>query len=304
MNRKFIVKLGTLTGNNGKTYQIGDEIFDVNLPVNRFEALLKKGRIVEVFDNSIDPNRKIKLAIVTSIWKRPEVFRYFCIGIEKLIDECQDFEISLIVSGSEQNEGRLVTHKEIDSYIHFLSFNYDIKTKYIEIPNEPLAAKVNATTYACKNLDVHYVLCMGSDDIISPELLNEYAKHMRKGVDFIGVNDCYFYDTVSKKSIYWGGYTETSRKGASLGAFRCLSASLLSQLDWMPWEYSKTHRLDSTMMNKLKKIQYSKHVFSMNQLGMFAVDIKSETNITKFKLWNNSQFIDSKVLLEKFPYIK
>lgn len=301
MNRKFRLVLGTLTGINGRAYKQGDEFQESNLPIGRAETLLARGRIVEIVDTVIRPNEKIKLAIVTSVWKRPEVFRMFMSGISNLLGT--DFEINLVISQSMWNGDNEFTHlNNTSSYINALSNGLN-SLKIIEIPNEPLSAKVNATTFACKNLGVHYVLCMGSDDIISPELLNEYGKHMRKGIDFIGLTDCYFYDTVSKKSLYWGGYLELYRKGQTVGAFRCLSATLLERLDWMPWSYSKTKGLDATMIDKLKKVNYTKISLSLKSLGMYAVDIKSETNVTKFQKWKNSEFIDNSIIKKQFPFI-
>ena len=300
--KTYVVK-SRITGKRNRTFEPGETIAEADIAGNVVQSLISRGFIVDTSVQQPPITGKIKLAIVTSVWKRADVFRMFCMGIEQLILKCKEFEINLIVSGSEQNENRLVTHKEIDSYIHFLSFNYDIKTKYIEIPNEPLAAKVNATTYACKNLGVHYVLCMGSDDIISPELLNEYSKYMRKGIDFIGITDCYFYDTVSNQSLYWGGYRASHNKGHTTGAFRALSARLLSQWDWMPWENKHSHILDTSMQNKLKETPHSIHTFSCKEKGMFALDIKSSTNMTPFKKWDNAEFIDNEIIKKQFPYI-
>jgi hypothetical protein len=176
--------------------------------------------------------------------------------------------------------------------------------QYIEIPNEPLAAKVNATTYACRNLDVHYVMCVGSDDIMSPELLNAYIPYMKRGVDFIGVTDGYFYDTVSGKSLYWGGYREPYRKGHTLGAFRALSNRLLSEWNWMPWENKDSHVLDKSMQDKLKITPHTIETFSMKSKGVFGIDIKSSTNMTPFAKWDNSEFIDSEIILKHFPYVR
>ncbi len=289
--RKFVVTSTRISGINGKSYFHGAEIFEKDLRPGVADVLLGRGRIKEIsVQRVIAPNEKIRLAIVTSIWKRHDIFELFAKGVKNLIEKCDQFEISVVVSGSEW-----IKSHDLVRVLH--------EFQYIEIPNEPLAAKVNATTYACKDLNVDYVLCVGSDDIISPELLNEYAIHMRNGIDFIGVTDCYFYDTVSKKSLYWGGYREPYRKGHTTGAFRALSARLLSQWDWMPWENKDSLVLDKSMQDKLRVTNHTIHTFSMKEKGLFALDIKSSTNMTPFEKWDNAEFIDSNELLKKFDYV-
>lgn len=296
--RKFKVLTSTLTGLNGMIFHKDKIINENQIRSGAANILIQRKKIEEVFHSEPIGDRKIKLAIVASAWKRPEVFEMFLKGIRFLSDKCPQFELNLVISGSFQDEGFDFNNRVFENMMKKRK-----GIKYIEIPNEPLAAKVNATTYACKNLGVDYVLCLGSDDIMTPELLNEYAIHMRNGVDFIGVTDFYFYDTVSGKSLYWGGYTEPYRKGHTAGAARALSARLLRQWDWMPWENKDSHVLDKSMQDKLKVTPHTIHTFSMKEKNLFALDIKSETNMTPFAKWNNSEFIDTKIIKEKFHFI-
>lgn len=299
--RKFVV-LSRITGRRGINFESGSEINETQINPGSIDSLINRGFIKEkTWDAPI--TGKIKLAIVTSIWKRPEIFTMFMKGFTKLLS-LDNFEISLIISQSILNGDNTYNNSnDPSSWRGFFSLLNLQNFKIIEIPNEPLATKVNATTYACRNLDVHYILCLGSDDIMSPELLNEYAKYMRKGIDFIGITDCYFYDLISKKSIYWAGYREPKRKGNTVGAFRCISSQLMDRLDWMPWDSKLNSCLDRSMMISLSKLSYTSHLFSIKEKNLFAIDIKSETNITPFKKWDNSEYIDSEVIKKQFNYI-
>lgn len=296
--KKFLVN-SKIVGRRNAVFNPGDVIQESDVPHNHLKSLLNRGFLTDVSEQQPPITGKIKLAIVTSVWKRPEIFKMFADGVNCLLQLCPDFELSLIVSGSEWIESK----SNCDRNGGYLLGNGLKHYQYIEIPNEPLAAKVNATTYACQNLNVHYVLCMGSDDIISPELLNHYAQYMRKGIDFIGVTDCYFYDTVSKKALYWGGYREPYRKGHTAGAFRAISARLMSKWDWMPWENKDSHVLDKSMQDKLKVTPHTIHTFAMHDHGLFALDIKSSTNMTPFKKWDNSEFIDVQIIKDQFHYL-
>lgn len=299
--------ISKIVGKRGRIYQPGEEITDAEISPGSLNSLVSRGFIkLKTWNQPI--SGPIKLAIVTSVWKRPEVFRMFIKGIHELMMECDQFEIKLIVSASIYDTDDTWEDDEsfvVDSGIvsRFGLKELSKKFQLIEIPNEPLAAKVNATTYACRNLGVHYVMCMGSDDILSPELLNAYIPYMRKGIDFIGVTDGYFYDTVSGKSLYWGGYREAFRKGHTLGAFRALSARLLECWNWMPWENKDSNGLDKSMQDKLKVTPHTIETFSMKSKGVFGLDIKSSTNMTPFAKWDNADFIDSEIIKKEFSYI-
>jgi len=221
----------------------------------------------------------MKITFVTGVWKRPEVFEMFAQGVQNL-----GVDVDVIIAGSEGNTSRSMVE----------AYGFD----YIEIANTPLATKMNATTLAAKGSD--YVVCMGSDDIISPELIQEYVKYMKQGYDFIGVKDFYFWDTVSKRAIYWGGYRERYRKGVTAGAARCISARLMDEWDWMPWKVEHSKYLDNSMEGR---ITGKRKVLSLKELGLYALDIKSSENMTPFALWDNTEYIDERIIKKQFPYL-
>lgn len=231
---------------------------------------------------------KIKIAICSAVWKRPAVFEMFAKGI-KILMEKTEIEYKVFISGSEGS----LSKKMVEKY----GFTY------IEIPNDPLAAKVNAATYAAQFFNPDYILCIGSDDIISPELMKVYETYMRKGIDFIGVTDFYFYDTTSKQAAYWGGYRDERRKGHTAGAGRLISKRLMALWDWGPWENKDSKVLDNSMQNKMRNTPHTIEIFSLKEKGVFALDIKSATNMTPFKLWDNTSYIDAGLIKNKFPYI-
>lgn len=229
----------------------------------------------------------MKLAIVTGVWQRPQVFEMFAKGVKDLIAST-NMDVGVFVAGSE---GR-VSRRMVDNH----------RFTYIEIPNEPLSKKMNATIRAARDFGADYVLCLGSDDIISVELFALYEKYMGEGIDYIGVLDFYFYDIRSKKSMYWGGYID-SRRGSTCGAGRILSSRLLSLWDWEVWDLKNSGMLDTGMELKLKNTEHTSKTFKLKDEGVYGVDIKSNTNMTPFHLWANTKYINSKELTDKFPYL-
>ena len=177
--------------------------------------------------------KRIKLAIITAVWKRPEIFEMFAQGIHALAPtfERLNIDYQVFVAGSEGKDSKEMVLKH--------GFHYS------EAPNQPLAAKVNAPLHWAKHWGADYVLCVGSDDILSPELIEIYISAMRRRADFIGVTDFYFYDTVTKKAAYWGGYREPFRRGVTCGAGRVISKRLLDLWQWKIWETRHNSVLDN-----------------------------------------------------------
>jgi len=221
----------------------------------------------------------MKISMVTGVWKRPEVFKMFAKSVHAL-----NTEIDVIVAGSEGAKSKKMVEDE--------------GFQYIEIANQPLATKMNATTLAAQNSD--YVLCMGSDDIMHPALMDHYIELMKAGHDFIGCQDYYFYDTVSGRSLYWGGYRERYRRHVPCGASRAISSRLMDRWDWKPWKVGDDAYLDNSMDGRIRGKQ---KIINLKKLGLYALDIKSSTNMTPFERWPNTQWINSNIIKEKFDYI-
>lgn len=283
----------TVQGRGNRIFRAGDVIKQTDLYPSAIYALLRTKAIREI--DAIKPKDpepytgKIKLAIVTGVWKRPEVFELFARGIDNLKSKTK-IHLDVIVAGSEGTQSRIMVEEK----------GYH----YIEIANDPLATKMNSTILKAKELNASHVICVGSDDVITPGLLEKYIEFIKQGYDYIGVLDWYFYDTVTGKSLYWGGYRDERRKGHTCGAGRVLSASLLNQWNWKPWEIKDSRVLDNSMQTKLKVTPHSIKTFSLKEFNLFALDIKSSCNMTPFAIWDNANFIDSEIIKTNFDFLK
>jgi hypothetical protein len=227
------------------------------------------------------------VSFVTGMWKRPEVFEIFAKGIKQIQDNTSII-VHCIVSGSEGSTSR----NQAEKY----GFHY------IETNNYPLSDKMNQPLQIAKKLNSDYVICLGSDDVIELSLFNEYVYWMNKGYDFIGLLDFYFLNLPKNKAVYWRGY-RGSRKGDTVGAVRCVSKWLLDQLDWELWQNGLMKGLDASMKRKLADLNYREKKIRLKDLGLYAMDIKTEENITEFKQYDNSVFINATALKSKFNTI-
>lgn len=219
----------------------------------------------------------MRVAIVTAMWQRPDVFDIFGRNTLKLVHECKQLEINVFVAGSEGDVSRNLAE----------SFGFE----YVETPNAPLFNKWNVAVQLAREWEPDYVLMMGSDDVMSAAMLRRYFAPMRSRFDLIGSLDWFFYDLPSGRAVHWRGYTG-DRRGKLCGAGRMLSRSLLDRLEWQPWQAQVDGEgMDGTMMKRLAQVGlYTNKAIQTN--GELAVDIKSEVSITPFALWRNSWEID------------
>jgi len=233
----------------------------------------------------------MKVVITTMIWKRPEITKVWCTAIERIIKSFPEVEFNILVAGSEGEKSRLLIE----------SFNFD----YIETPNQPLSNKANIRLKACKKYNADYVLLLGSDDFINNKTFNFILDKMKIGYDEIAPLDLYYYDTVSKAFVYCQGYTN-HRKGEQLAISRAVSKSVLNKIGWQMFEPNKTKGLDYGSGKRLKAAVEKPYYYSIKENDLFIIDVKSETNITKFQRRSNQYnvSIDKLNYLEEYQLIK
>lgn len=264
----------------GNRINEGDSFAKHRLNERYLSRLEKKGIISYIQElEPIESDEDIRLCVVTGMWKRPEVFKIFGKHYKKL-------GIDVIVVGSEGQ-----TSKKLAESFGFV---------YIEHPNQPLGSKMNSTITEALKRGYTHVICVGSDDLLSQELIDEYVKLIKKGYHFIGVTDFYFYDIESGKAAYWGGYRELYRKNHTVGAGRVLSRKLIESWNGVVWDNSHPQHLDTSMQKNLSKSEYPKFIFSLKEKGLMAVDIKSDVNMTPFRLWDNTSYIEPQIITDNF----
>lgn len=293
---RYYVKSLSLNG-RGRIFRAGETVTEKDFRPGIFNRLVSSGHIAidaspeaeKMAPNPAPPGKMFKVAISTAVWRRYDVWKMFVKGISELQNSFPEIEFICIVAGSEGGLSRSAVEQA--------------GMLYIEVPNDPLAAKFNATTLEAKKHNPDYVLCLGSDDIIHPSLMKQYLVAMREGYDFIGILDMYFWDTISGKCLYWGGYRDARRIGHTAGAGRLISKALMSDWGWMPWENRHSRVLDNSMQGKLSASNRSQKLLNIKKLGVFALDIKSEVNMTPFSQWDNAEFINPEIIQQQFKYL-
>ena len=115
-------------------------------------------------------------------------------------------------------------------------------------PNRPLPAKFNISCKMLRGEDVDACMILGSDDLVTPRLFDTYERLLAEGYDYIGLQDCHFFDVLQGELYRW-----CHPPGVTVGAGRCLSRRLLERLEWMPWQESDVVRgLDPLQEQRIK----------------------------------------------------
>lgn len=225
----------------------------------------------------------MKIAIVTSAWKRHKLFDLFC---KYYSDLKSTYPFELIISCSEKE-----TISICKKYGH----------ASVMVENSPLFLKMNASAKMAKGYD--YSIMIGSDDFISPKMLLWYIdKFKATNHDYIYPLDWYFFDTKTKKGLYWAGYRQKFNVGMACGAGRAISKKLMDKLNWQPWIKGYDHVLDTGMDKQLSKLSYTSMGFYLKKENIFSVDIKTETNMTPFANWDNTYEVSGmKMIIDNMP---
>lgn len=224
----------------------------------------------------------MKIGILSAMWQRPEVFEIFATGINRLQGQ---FDIIPVIVGSEGEASRELCRK--------------YQFMYLERPNNPLGRKFNEGLRVFRGTDVDYVMVMGSDDIISNNLIEAYMPYMEKRKDIIGILDIYFYDMIKKEMHYLPGYglrkQDKHRKGEPLGLARCLSRDLIDKCHWQLWQNSVDKGLDWTMWMKLKRMRVRPVTLRLTDINALALDLKSGHNICGLNIYR-TQIVNDDIL--------
>jgi ABC-type polysaccharide/polyol phosphate transport system ATPase subunit len=274
-------------------------------------------RIVAVEQNK--KSEKLTLVLLTCVWKRPRLTKIILSYYSKLKEEVKNtVDLEFVAVGSEGNKSRSICE---DAGFH-----------YYEYENQPMSKKWQHGLEMTKKYNPDAVIIVGSDDIITKEIIDFYIEKINLGHLLIGIKDFYIYESSLKKLAHWRGYgklNDAHRMDETIGLGRCLARPLLDKIKFDVWGGLELKRnLDGAMTNRLKefgifpisedncpiindngKLLRIGHVgYKLNEMNGFAIDIKSKTNITNFDRYldrdpESVTFMDGGVL-EDYIYEK
>lgn len=225
-----------------------------------------------------------KILIITAVWQRHDLTGIVLNYYRSLRIRFPNMQ--LLVVGSEGEKSRLLCK--------------GYKWNYIEAPNVPLSQKFNLLFSETEKYDFDFVILIGSDDLISEEIINFYSKNVEHATpNLIGLTDLYFHSLEKNKTIYFTGYNAINTK--LIGAGRCFSRTVLEMCKFRLWRHEVLNRgLDTSSSIYMKKCGVNEIGFTMEQMGGVAVDLKHNVSITDWEYVKDFGNECNSEILEKF----
>lgn len=199
----------------------------------------------------------MKLAIITAVHGRVELTRIVYERLRRTI-EVLPFDVVVCVAGDERKHLELAGEYEWD---------------WITTPNHWVSKKFTNALWMAKQHAPDYVMTIGSDDLIHPQLFEYYSEWL--DMDCIGVNQMHFYEAATHRMKLFTGY-ETPQ---TMGAGRMYSSTLLDDLDWDLWRIPANHGLDTQASRLIDLIGVEETLIDAPAL---ICDVKTDTNINTY----------------------
>lgn len=144
----------------------------------------------------------MKILIYTAFHNRPAISEIFWWGIYRLQ---KNFNVEVLAVTSDMDNALLA-----EQYSDY----------HISTVNKPLGAKMNKGLEVALTKDFDFMMQLGSDDLISDELVLKSIATFESGCQFFGVNNFILFDSVKKVCKHF-------KYNNIMGAGRCISKELL-----------------------------------------------------------------------------
>lgn len=202
---------------------------------------------------------KINLLIYLAVWRRPEITELCFIGIERMKKHnAYSIQTFAVISEPEMIQ---------------LCNKYGVK--WVMADNYPLGSKKNQGLQEAKKLDFDYLMEIGSDDLVTNELLTQYLDYFGTH-QFFGISDAAYLDSES------GTCRRLISHKSTYGAGRVISRKLIERMNWKLWNDDINRGLDNNSTLRIEtttKVKFHK-VPPTDVPGI--IDVKSSENIWKF----------------------
>lgn len=217
-----------------------------------------------------------RVVVATTLWKRPALTQIVLAHYRHLQQQLSArVELILMAVGSEGHASRELCERH----------GFD----YIETDNEPVTYKWNAVIRRAQPCNPDLVIVVNSDDIFSANLVEAYLHQVDAGVDYFGLRDTYIFDIQTQTRGRWPGYDHSFmqfRVGEPAGCARGFSRRLLESTNWRLWPPMppRNSMMDFWCTQFVKLFGFEPVALTMAELGVTAVQLKTDVNITPFNV--------------------
>lgn len=200
----------------------------------------------------------MKTAIVSCVHGRSYLWEIFKQGLYNLLEV---FDADVILCCTDQTE-----------------CNYFKEFTTINFGNRYLGAKWNAAIYAAYLRKVDYVMMIGSDDVINPEIAEVYKPYMEEGNLIFGMQDFLALNLETDRIKHFKGYPK--EYSLPIGAGRMISRQALEKVNGMPAIHIRQKGIDTSISRTLKRHGIQDTVILHPK--PLILDIKSADSLTAY----------------------
>lgn len=206
----------------------------------------------------------MKIGIVTINYNRPRILDLWLASMDRLRKECGPMPVVVV---SERADADACA----DHGVH-----------HIYQQNEPVSFKWNTGVQWLMEQGVDYVMIVGSDDIVSTDLMRKilaaanYRVSPDYGYDVIGVDKLCFYGNIRGRS----GLLIPLHQHRMLGVCKTISRSVLEPINGVICPKGVGSGMDALVTKTI-----APHVRSTKIVDGMVVDVKSRRNINKLSYW-------------------
>lgn len=202
---------------------------------------------------------KPKILVLLPIWGRMNITELCLSNIVKLK---KDYSIDVLCVVSEQ-------------WAKLMAFKYGFN--YVEVSNDDLGHKMNVGVDRALKMDFDYLMNLGSDDIITKELLDEYEEHIENNLPMFGVTKVCFFDSKTKE-------LKEVNYGHLIGAGRMIRRDVVEKFATSNGKATMYDKgIERGLDNNSRKRFLSVAMRELSLNGNMIVDIKSDENIWSFE---------------------
>jgi hypothetical protein len=180
----------------------------------------------------------LKVCLVTALWRR------------RLIAEaCLDWHLSLVdeLAAAGVELRLLCVASEPEDYL----LARDRGWLCVKHDNQPLGKKFNKVMEAVPTVhgkDVEAVIVIGSDDYLTASYIRDACHLVREGTEYASAKTAYMVDGDGGRAIRFRG-------NVTIGGGRIVTAGLMRQCQWRPWEAGLRSGLDASFDRTLRIIE-------------------------------------------------
>lgn len=199
-----------------------------------------------------------KIGIVTINYNRPRILDLWLASMDRLRKECGSMPVVVV---SERGDAAACA----DHGVH-----------HIYQENEPVSFKWNTGVQWLMEQGVDYVMIVGSDDIVSNDLMRNIWAAAEGGYDVIGVDKLCFYGNIRGRS----GLLIPLHQHHMLGVCKTISRSVLEPINGVICPTGRNYGMDALVAKTI-----APYVKSTKIVDGLVVDVKSRRNINRLTYW-------------------